>query len=157
ETRMVDFGRGPVEAMLFPWGDVFTAFYSTGIPNISDYIVLPPAVVARLGMLRRLGPLLKFGLVRRMMQSQVSPGPNPALRAATRVDVWGQVEDDAGGRATARLHGPEAGVEWTALAALAVVRRVLAGEAPEGYQTPARAYGADLVMECEGVTREDVD
>src|SRR5512135_2559152 len=87
ETRTVDFGRGPVEAMLFPWGDVFTAFYSTGIPNISDYIVLPRAVTARLGMLNRLGPLLKFGLVRRILQSQVSPGPNPAARAATRVDV----------------------------------------------------------------------
>jgi short subunit dehydrogenase-like uncharacterized protein len=157
ETRMINFGRGPEQAILFPWGDVFTAFYSTGIPNISDYFVLPPALGQRMGMMSRLRPMLKFSVVRQMMQSQVMPGPIPAARAATRVDVWGQVEDDAGGHATARLHGPEAGVEWTGLAALAVVRRVLAGEAPEGFQTPARAYGADLVMECEGVTREDVD
>jgi hypothetical protein len=37
-----------------------------------------------------------------------------------------------------------------------VVRKVLAGNVSPGFQTPARAYGADLVLECEGVTREDV-
>ncbi len=35
-----------------------------------------------------------------------------------------------------------------------VVERVLAGDAPVGYQTPARAYGADFVLELEGVTRQ---
>ena len=36
---------------------------------------------------------------------------------------------------------------WTSLA---VVERVLAGDAPVGYQTPAKAYGADFVLEIEG-------
>jgi saccharopine dehydrogenase (NAD+, L-lysine-forming) len=66
------------------------------------------------------------------------------------------VTDDRGGRATARLHGPEAGVVWTGRAALAAVRKVVSGDAPAGFQTPAKAYGADFVLECEGVTREDV-
>ena len=42
----------------------------------------------------------------------------------------------------------------TALASLAVVERVLAGDAPVGYQTPAKAYGADFVLDIEGVTRD---
>jgi len=33
----------------------------------------------------------------------------------------------------------------------------LANNAPPGFQTPALAYGADFVLECEGVTREDLD
>jgi short subunit dehydrogenase-like uncharacterized protein len=44
----------------------------------------------------------------------------------------------------------------TAAASLEIVRRVLAGDAPPGYQTPASAYGPDLVMEIGGVTREDL-
>jgi short subunit dehydrogenase-like uncharacterized protein len=36
KTRMIDFGDGLVQAIRFTWGDVFTAFYSTGIPNIED-------------------------------------------------------------------------------------------------------------------------
>jgi saccharopine dehydrogenase (NAD+, L-lysine-forming) len=66
------------------------------------------------------------------------------------------VEDDQGRKAIARLHGPEPGVIWTGEAALAAVRKVLSGHAPAGYQTPAMAYGADFVLECNGVTREDV-
>lgn len=155
ETRQIDFGHGPVEATLSPWGDVFTAFYSTGIPNISDYLVLPPALSRQLGLLGRLRPLFKLGAVRWLAKTQAKPGPTAAERAETHVDVWGEVEDEAGRKAVSRLHGPEAGVNWTSDAALAVVRRVLAGDAPPGFQTPALAYGADLVLECEGVTRED--
>ena len=40
---------------------------------------------------------------------------------------------------------------------LAAVGRVLAGQAPAGFQTPSRAYGADFIMEIEGVTREDLE
>ena len=64
--------------------------------------------------------------------------------------------DGAGERAAARLHEPEAGVEWTVACALAVGERVLRNEVQAGYQTPATVYGAELVMACAGVTREDV-
>ena len=55
-----------------------------------------------------------------------------------------------------RLHGPEVGVTWTARAALAAVQNVLASHISAGFQTPARVYGADFVLEGEGVTREDL-
>ena len=86
----------------------------------------------------------------------MKPGPSASRRAQTVTHVWGEVTDGAGGRAAARLHGPEAGVEWTVACALAVVERVLRGEVQAGYQTPAMVYGSELVMACAGVTREDV-
>ena len=36
-TRKVDFGRGPRTVVSIPWGDVSTAYHSTGIPNIEVY------------------------------------------------------------------------------------------------------------------------
>jgi hypothetical protein len=42
------------------------------------------------------------------------------------------------------------------LTALAIVERVLGGEAPSGFQTPSLAYGPDFVLRIEGVTREDL-
>src|SRR5438105_2833455 len=30
KTRAIDFGKGPIKAITIPWGDVATAFYSTG-------------------------------------------------------------------------------------------------------------------------------
>lgn len=156
-TRTIDFGQGPVVATRLTWGDVFTAYYSTGIPNIEDYAVLPRAVLQQYGLLERLRPLLKLGVMRSLLRRGVKPGANAAERAQSTTHVWGEVEDDQGRRASARLHGPEAGCEWTSRAAVAAVSKVLAGQAPPGFQTPGLAYGADLVLECAGVTREDLD
>ncbi|CAM4496393.1 MAG: hypothetical protein LEGION0403_FIIPPAGN_01689 [Legionella sp.] len=37
KTRFIDFGKGEKLATTIPWGDVSTAFYTTGIPNIEVY------------------------------------------------------------------------------------------------------------------------
>ncbi len=156
-SRMIDFGRGPVEARRLPWGDVFTAYYSTGIPNIEDYAVLPQRTRRQLALVEYTRPLFRLGIMRRLFKLTVKPGPTVDEQARTVTHVWGEVEDDQGNKATARLHGPEAGVVWTSRAALATAKKALAGEVLAGFQTPALAYGPDLVMECEGVTREDLN
>jgi short subunit dehydrogenase-like uncharacterized protein len=157
KTRWIDFGQGPVLASRLTWGDVFTAYHSTSIPNIEDYIVMLEANRKQMAMLAQLRPLLKWAPLRNLVKRGVQPGPTAEQRAQTFVHVWGEVEDQEGHKVVARLHGPEAGVIWTVRAALASVRKVLSGSAPAGYQTPATAYGADFVLECEGVSREDVE
>jgi len=156
KTLSIDFGQGSVQAQLFPWGDVFTAYFSTGIPNIEDYIAAPPDLRRQMAVARVIGPLLKLSPIRDLLKLGVQPGPTAEARAQTYVHVWGKVADGQGRTAVSRLHGPEAGVVWTTRTALAAVRRALNGSAPPGFQTPAMAYGADFVLECEGVTREDV-
>ena len=156
KTRMIDFGQGPVQATRLTWGDVFMAYHSTGIPNIEDYAVLPEAVSRQMVMLDYLRPLFKLTVVRNFLKPGVKPGPTAEQRAKSSAHVWGEVADDQGRRAVARLHGPEAGVDWTSRAAVAAVQQVLAGNVAPGFQTPGLAYGADLVLECEGVTREDL-
>jgi short subunit dehydrogenase-like uncharacterized protein len=156
KLRRVDFGAGPVDAVRFTWGDVFTAYHSTGIPDIEVYVALPPAMRGQLALMRTLRPLFSLGPVRALMKRAVQPGPSEAARAKTVTHVWGEVSDAKGRSAAARLHGPEAGLVWTTRAALAAVKRVLGGDAPPGYQTPGKAFGPDFVLEGEGVTREDV-
>ncbi len=156
KMRRVDFGTGPVAVTQLTWGDVFTAYYSTGIPNIEVYSVLPSVARQSMAVMQLLRPVLALGWVRALLQRGVKPGPSPSRRAQTVTHVWGEVADGAGNAVSARLHGPEAGVEWTVSCALAVVERVLRGEVQPGYHTPAQVYGADLVMACAGVTREDL-
>lgn len=156
KTRTLDFGQGPVQGMRFTWGDVFTAFYTTGIPDIEVYTVLPAAMRKQIALLKKLRPLLRFAPLRALLRRGVKPGPTAEARARTVTHVWGEVSDAQGRVAVSRLHGPEAGLVWTTRAALAVVRKALDGNVAPGFQTPARVYGADLVLECEGVTREDV-
>jgi short subunit dehydrogenase-like uncharacterized protein len=48
--RDIDFGRGPKRAMPIPWGDVASAFYTTGILNITVFtpVASPLLPMARL-------------------------------------------------------------------------------------------------------------
>lgn len=156
KSRWIDFGRGPRQAFLFPWGDVFTAYYSTGIPNIEVYASLPPQLAKQWKLFSRLIPLFRSSLVRRIARRFIPTGSTPEQRAQTSTHVWGEVEDDQGRKAAARLHGPEAGVEWTTLTAIEAVRRVLAGDTRPGFQTPGSAFGADFVLAGQGVVREDL-
>jgi short subunit dehydrogenase-like uncharacterized protein len=157
KTRLIDFGTGSMLATRMTWGDVFTAYYSTGIPNIEDYLMISETQRRQLTVLASLRPMFKLAVVRNFFKRGVKPGPIPDERARTVTHVWGEVVDDQERRAVSRLHGPEAGVTWTSQTALAAVQKVLAGNVSPGFQTPSLAYGAEFVLEGEGVTREDID
>ncbi len=158
-SRMVDLGRGEVSVTTIPWGDVSTAYHSTGIPDIEVYTRVGAS--SRRGMVasRYLGWLLSSGPVQRMIKRRIQagpPGPTPEQRARGASLLWGQVEDDAGRRAVSRMRTPE-GYTLTAMTSVEAVRRVLAGDAPAGFQTPSQAYGADWITTFEGVERVDVE
>ena len=159
KTRTVDFGDGYVRtAVTIPWGDIATAWRSTAIPDIEVYMAVPKSARAGMRVARYARPLLALGplrgLLRRLVRSR-SAGPDAETRARGWTRLWGEATAPDGARAVSRLLGPE-GYTLTVQAALACVEHVLRGEAPAGYQTPATAYGPDLVLEVPGVTREDV-
>jgi short subunit dehydrogenase-like uncharacterized protein len=158
KSREIDFGRGPQTALLMPWGDVSTAYHSTGIPDIEVYMAFPPAVSRALQASRYLGWLTRIPGAVDFLKSRVragAAGPTDAQRAEGRGLLWGRVEDDAGRFAESRLETPE-GYTLTALSSLAIVEKVLAGQVRPGYQTPSSAYGPDWLLELDGVTRTDV-
>lgn len=155
-TRLVDFGDGPEVAVRFPAPDTFVVWRTTGVPEVTMYVALPLALRLGYRLLRLARPVFRWRALRRLLQRLVLPAASPEAleRSATR--VWAEAGDDVGGLVSARLDGPEGAIVWTARSALAVVGRVLAGDAPPGFQTPAGAYGPDLVLECAGVQRFDL-
>jgi len=156
KTREIDFGETKKTGVSIPWGDVATAYYSTGIPNIEVYTVLPPQNLNMLRLSRYLGWLMATKPVQDYLMSQIPPGgPSDEERAKGKTLVWGEASDLNGNRVESRLHGPE-GYTFTALTALTIAQKILGGIFVAGFQTPAKAYGADLVLEIEGVSRQDV-
>ncbi len=157
-TSLVDFGRGPETTVTIPWGDVFTAYHSTGIPNVEVYMAASQEMVRNMALGRYVTWLAKLGPIQRVIKQRIrsgKPGPTPAERARGRSLIWGMAEDGKTAVRT-RLETPE-GYTLTAITSVLMVQKVLAGSAPTGYQTPSSAYGADLIMEVEGVVREDMD
>jgi short subunit dehydrogenase-like uncharacterized protein len=157
-TRAFDFGRGPVPCMTIPWGDVWTAWHSTHIPDIKVYMAVPRLARSLAFAARLAGPLLGSAPVRALLSAAVRrfvTGPSEAARTRGRSRLYGEVEDAAGRRVAARLTVAE-GYEFTARAAVACAERVLAGGVAPGFQTPSTAFGADFVLSIEGSERVDV-
>jgi len=151
-------GGKTATCVAIPWGDVSTAFHSTGIPTITTYAAMPAAAARVMKASRYLGPVLQSGPVQALLRGIVSrtvTGPDAEARERGRSLVWGEVTDGAGGRAVATWAGPE-GYAFTADAALRSALAVLEGRAAAGFQTPSTASGADFALEMEGTSREDV-
>jgi short subunit dehydrogenase-like uncharacterized protein len=156
-TRDIDFGQGPRLAVTIPWGDVSTAYHSTGIGDIEVYTATSRGQLRMMRASRYLGWALRSSFVQGFLKRRIQsgpPGPTDEERAKGKTFLWGEVSDGEGHRAVSRLHGPE-GYTFTMLTALAAVTRVLASDAPPGYQTPSLAYGPDFVLDVPGVERTD--
>lgn len=157
KTREIDFGEVTKTGVTIPWGDVATAYYSTGIPNIEVFTVVPISAIKTMKMSRYLGWLLATGPAQRYLQSKIPPGgPSDEERAKGKTLLWGEAQDADGNRVESRMQAPE-GYTVTAIAALNIAAKITSGNFTPGYQTPAKAYGADLILEIDGVTRQDIN
>ena len=156
KSRVIDFGRGPRTAVTIPWGDVATAWHSTGIPDVEVYMAAPKAMRRMLRVARVVRPVLGLGIVQRALKAAIDrrpPGPSAEERASGRSLLWGEASDGAT-TVVSRLQAPE-GYALTVQTALAAVERVLAGGAQPGFQTPSRVFGADFILGIAGVSRTD--
>jgi short subunit dehydrogenase-like uncharacterized protein len=139
------FPSGARTVVSVPWGDVSTAYYSTGIPDITSYTAVPAPAVAASRVLRVL-PLR--GMLAEAA-GRLLRGPGDRALSGSRSEVWGRARDAAGNTVTATLVGPNP-YRMTADAVLRIVQR-LPG-LPAGFQTPSLALGADFAGTLDGVT-----
>lgn len=158
ETITLDLPTGKTRfAMSAPWGDLSVAYRSTGIPNITSYMDMPPAMV-NIGRFTYpiASNLLKIGAVREFAKSMVTrfqQGPSEDTRLTEKSYIWAQASNQAGQSAAAWLTTLEP-YQYTAKVGVLAVEQVLALD-PIGALTPAQAFGADFTLEVEGTTRVD--
>lgn len=153
-TRTVDFGDESRSVLSIPEGSV----YSTNVPNVTAYLALPRWIHPVVRASRYVRPILQWeplqALLRRLVQQTVV-GPSAETRRRGRTVLWAAARRGTEPPVTARLHCPDA-YTFTARAAVDALERVLDGTAPGGVQTPSTAFGADFVLDVEGVRREIV-
>lgn len=152
-TKWVTLGGKSRHIVSIPWGDIATAYQSTGIPNIVCYMAVPPSAVRWMKLGDKLSGLLAMPWVQDFLKKQVERrvgGPDAAERTRGASYVWGRVEDPSGQWVEGHLTTPE-GYLFTARASVAAVQRVLAGGVAHGALTPSMAFGRDFVASIEGV------
>ncbi len=156
KTKQIRFPSGERLAVTIPWGDVASAFHTTGIPNITVYTVMRTKQIRSVQRWRWLLPMTKLApiqwLGRRWIKRNIA-GPGDSQRAKGSAEFWGRVADIEGQAAEATLVTPE-GYSLTAQTALEIVRKTLAGEVAPGFSTPAKAFGGKFIEQFDGVRLE---
>lgn len=154
KRREFTFPRGNRQTVTIPWGDVYTAFVSTGIPNIEVYMAMPPRTIAGMRRMRWFTPLLGLAPVQWLLKRQVEAriqGPSTQRRGSSKAYVYGEVRNTRGDVRAATLTTPN-GYDLTAQAALAIVQFLATDAGPHaGYYTPSLLMGADFVRGLSGV------
>lgn len=155
-TRTVRIGGRDRLAVAVPWGDLATAYTSTGIRDITIYMTFSTRIIRAMRLVGLLGPLLRLRPVTRVIQRAIAlrvTGPGEHVRETMFSEFWGRVEAADGRAVEGRLFAPE-GYKTTVIAALACLRGVLAGGVRPGYHTPATAFGASFVAALPGFKLE---
>ncbi len=168
--RMVGLRRPPrrhftldgrdVEGIAISWGDIATAWRTTGIPDITVYFEATGAVKK----MAELNPLVRWLLATSIGQrhlktaiERMPPGPSAEQRAKSSALLLAEARDAQGCQARSLLCTPE-GYTLTAMTSLEIARRILDDDAARpGFQTPGGLFGADFILAFDGCERRDLD
>lgn len=157
-TRTIDFGRGAKHAVAIPWGDVATAYASTGIANIEVYVPIPWAAAVALRAYHPVRRIVGVPMVQRWLQALVGriEGPTREARATSPTWVWGEARDAAGRVAVARLRTANV-YDVTAAGVLLAAEHLLDRDGPGGFFTPSRLIGPRCVESLPGSGRIEIE
>lgn len=152
KARMIDFGDGEKISTTIPWGDVSTAYYSTGIPNIEVFTPSTSGMIRGMKMLNFFRPILQLSWVQKFLKARIDKaisGPSEAVRITQPTFIWGQASNAQGDTKTAHLRTDNA-YTLTISGALTVVEFLRMHAADGGAYTPSKLMGASLVTQLPG-------
>ncbi len=157
-SRRFDYGKGLRVSAAVSWGDVASAYFTTGVRDITVYFEATPAVRAHHALLDLFGwavPLTPWRELLKASTPWMPEGPSEPQRAARRAVIVVEIEESDGRVVRSRMRTPEA-YSLTASSASAIAMRVISGDYEPGFQTPARVYGPDFALSLPEVTRENM-
>jgi short subunit dehydrogenase-like uncharacterized protein len=149
----VNFGEFAHIALCIPWGDVSTAWRSTGIPNIEVYSGVSESAIVGAKISRYFNWFLRLPSVKKVIRKKVDAareaGPDHDRLYAGKSYLWGRVADDKGNSVEARLK-TLSGYLLTAKTSVLITRKLVSSPVRAGYFTPAQYFGEGLVLEVDG-------
>ena len=148
----IPFGDQIKTAITIPWGDIATAYYTTGIPNIEVYMSIPQQYLKFFKLLNYLKFFVKMSAVQQLLKQSVlhKNGPSIEERAKTKTFLWGEVKNAQGEEKQAHLT-TASGYEVTLHSALGVVKKLLSEQVTlGGFYTPSQLMGSHYITTLPG-------
>ncbi|MCV3768232.1 saccharopine dehydrogenase family protein [Rhizobium sp. TRM95796] len=137
DIETFDFGKGAVDCFRVTLPDLITIWRATGVPDIETFVHVTGDGFSQ-------GDL-----------SLLPDGPSEEERLANRYQALVEVTDDQG-QVVRSLLDTVNGYTFTAMAAAEAGRRILAGEACPGFQTPAGLFGNGFAQTIADTTIIDL-
>jgi short subunit dehydrogenase-like uncharacterized protein len=156
--RWVNFGSGEEPCLPVSWGDVATAFHSTGVGNVTVYLRRTNLFRSAHILGKLFGPVLRSRIGQSGLAAIVRilpEGPSQAERNRHRATIWAEATDGSGEAFKASLSTPNA-YDFAASSALEISSRISSLPVARGLVTPFQAFGADFVLSLPGCTRVDL-
>ena len=150
--KWIDFGKLKQFAMTIPWGDISTAYTTTGIPNIETYAGASKSAYYLMKLQFLFNPILRTKFVKNFLQKYVDDkitGPDESHFQNGKSLIWGKVTNEKGETVEGRIEILE-GYRLTAEASVLITQKVLQLKGVSGYKTPAGLFGHELILEIEG-------
>jgi short subunit dehydrogenase-like uncharacterized protein len=136
-----------IKGITIPWGDVCSAFHSTGIPNIKVYLHLPAVFFYLRKIMRILKKVLSINFIYSIIKniiSKSSTGPDKETRDKSSAIIWGRVTNNEG------ITHEEAyefidGYNLTAIGTADCAVSILNNNINPGTTSPSLAFGSDFM------------
>ena len=133
--------------MTIPWGDVFTAYYTTGIPHIKVFTGVTRKTLNSLLKFKKFKWAARTAMVQWMMRKIIRrkvTGPSLEKRQTKLTYLWGKISNKEGKSVMLEMQTMES-YQLTAYTAVKVAEDVLKGVVEPGYKTPAGAFGSSFI------------
>lgn len=150
--RHFSFGSHKRFCISVPWGDLVTAYESTGIPTIYTFSAANGFAYVMLKNQYLFNAILRSRIFKSVLKwygDKFITGPSETLNSNGKSLIYGKVQNQAGDICEAILQCPES-YEFTARSCAVIAKKILNETIKPGFQTPAGMFGANLVMEIEG-------
>ena len=155
--RDFDFGNGLEKYVGLSWGDVSTAFHSTGIGDIDVYFPYEGPIKSMTKISRHMGLLMGMRFMQNFLKKQINKipaGPTSQQRSGAGSMLRAEVTDENGSVFISQLATPN-GYSLTAQSAVLCSMKVMKGGIEHGFKTPSLAFGVALLDELDGCKLAD--
>ncbi len=149
--REIDYGDFSQVSMGISWGDVSTAYHSTGIPNIEVFSGTDEQQISKVRKTLRMSFMLKSRMIKNFLIRQMDKrpdGPKEERRDSSCMYLWGEASNGSE-KVEARLKTLN-GYTLTAMTSVLIAKKVFDSNLKTGFQTPSSAYGEGLILEIDG-------
>lgn len=157
ETKFIKYTSEPIKSLRITWGDLFTAYHSTGIPNIEVFASFPKMTIMQLKFIDTFRRILSRPKILNLLSKTLKGGSSEEQRKKSKMFIYAELSNPQGKKATCRMNGPEGGFVWTSRLAVEALLLIKSGVYQSGYQTPASAFGSDFGIKIEGVRRGEIE